>query len=349
MNEQSIEITKRSVLYVTKLCNANCKFCYFRFEGVQKHSPFNELKNTLINYKTKYGIKFVDITGGEPTIHPQIKDIIKVSCIIGIKPTVITNAQRPDIIQGMINNGLDDLLISVHGFENNHDKVLGVKGAFDKVIEIFHLLNSNSFDFRINTVLTKYSCKDSELLANLFIKYKPRIVNLISFNPYEDSLWRDKANLDFQVDYSVQSDAAKKIINMLDETNIRVNVRYVPFCFMKGYEKYVCNFLQLPYDQYEWDYASSNNLTDSEIEKLTQEAIKFKRFGNTDKEKFYQHMMHNIIKDNKKVQECIHCSLNKICDLIYTQYINEFGNYGYNRFEGKKLEDPMHFKKQVKI
>lgn len=348
MKEQSLEITKRSVLYATKLCDAGCKFCYYRFERNRKHASLNELKNILKNFKEKYGIEFVDITGGEPTTHPQIKDIVRESCEIEIKPTVITNAQRPDVISDLVNNGLEDLLISVHGFEGNHDEVVGIVGAFDKIAETFKLLNSKSFGFRVNTVLTKYSCKDAESLARIFIKYKTRMVNLISFNPYEDSLWRDKTNLDFQVDYSEQAESAKKMIDILIKAKIWVNVRYIPFCFMKGYEKYVGNFLQLPYDPFEWDYTSSNSLSDSEIEKLTKEAVEAKRFGNTNKEKLYQHMMHNIIKDNKKVHECGQCSVNEICDFIYTQYINEFGDYGYNKFEGKKIKDPMHFKKLAK-
>ena len=349
MKEQSFEITRRSVLYATKLCNAGCKFCYYRSEGNRKHAPLNRLINILKTFKEKYEIEFVDITGGEPTIHPQIKDIVKESCEIGIKPTVITNSQRPDVILDIINNGLEDLLISVHGFEGNHDEVVGIAGAFNKIVETFKFLNSKPFEFRVNTVLTKYSCKDAESLANIFIKYKTRMVNLISFNPYEDSLWRDKTSLDFQVDYSVQAGAAKKMIDILDKAQIWVNVRYIPFCFMKGYEKYVCNFLQLPYDPYEWDYTSSNSLSDSELKKLTKEALEAKRFGNTNREKFYQHMMHSIIKDNKKVHECDQCSLKEICDLIYTQYINAFGDSGYKSFEGKKIKDPMHFKKLAQI
>ena len=344
MKKLSVEITKRSVLYATKLCNANCKFCYFRFERNRKHTPFGELISILKSFKRTYGIKFVDITGGEPTTHPQIKDIVKESCEIGIKPTIITNAQRPDIISEILHSGIDDFLISVHGFKGNHDEVVGRIGAFTQIEETFKLLNFKSFGFRVNTVLTKYSCDDAESLANFFVKYKSRIVNLISFNPYEDSLWRDKNNLSFQVDYSTQANAAKKMIDILDKAKIWVNVRYIPFCFMKGYEKHVCNFLQLPYDPFEWDYISANNLSEAEIEILTKEAIKNKRFGNTSKEKFYQHVMHNIIKDNKQVKECNSCSLNEICDFIYKQYINEFGDHGYKKYGGKKIQNPMHFK-----
>jgi MoaA/NifB/PqqE/SkfB family radical SAM enzyme len=345
MKKQPVKITKRAVLYVTKLCNASCKFCYYRFEGIRKHTPLGDIKKKLKKIKEDYSVEYIDITGGEPTIHPHIVHIVKAACNTGIKPTVITNAQKTDIISRLIDNGLEDLLVSVHGFKNGHDEVVGISGAYKKVIKTLTMLKSKSFEFRLNTVLTKYSCRDVESIANAFVEIHPRMVNLISFNPYEGSLWRDKKKIDFQVDYTIQGEAAKKMIDILVKAEIWVNVRYIPLCFMKGYEKHVCNFLQLQYDPYEWEYSSSNRLSKTEIDKLTEEAVAANRFGKTRKEQFYQHMMHNIIKDNKKVTECQGCSLVKICDHVYSQYLNEFGRRGYKKVEGKKIEDPMFFRK----
>ncbi|MBU1110079.1 radical SAM protein [Patescibacteria group bacterium] len=165
MKKQPVKITKRAVLYVTMLCNASCKFCYYRFESNRKHTPLEDIKKNLSSFKKDYGIEYVDITGGEPTIHPQIIDIVKSSCDIGIKPTVITNALKPDVISSLVENGLEDLLVSIQGFRDGHDEVVGISGAYEKIIETLTVLKSKSFEFRFNTVLTKYSCRDAELLA----------------------------------------------------------------------------------------------------------------------------------------------------------------------------------------
>lgn len=346
IDKNPINITKRSVLYITKLCNARCKFCYYRFEDphTKKHLSLSEIIKTLEKYKEQYGIEYVDISGGEPTIHPNIVDIVKASCLIGIKPTIITNAQLPNIISKLIDNGLEDVLVSIHGYKEWHDSVVGRQGAFDKILETLRMLKSRSFEFRINTVLTKFSCEKAKSLANLYVKLAPRMVNLISFNPYEDSLWRDSKNLDFQVDYPTQAKAARVIIDTLEKAGIWVNVRYLPLCFLQGYEEHVCNFLQLPYDPYEWEYSSYNNLSLEEITSHTGKAVKKERFGKTEREQFYQHMMHNIIKDNKKIEKCHKCSLVEICDHIYSQYLNEYGDKGYEAIIGEKVIDSMHFR-----
>jgi MoaA/NifB/PqqE/SkfB family radical SAM enzyme len=348
-NKHAFGITKRSVMHVTKACNADCKFCYYRFEGNHKHIPLSCILDILINYKNRYGIEYVDITGGEPTVHPQIEEIVEQSCLVGIKPTVISNAQKIDVILALIDRGLDDLLISVHGFGRNHDEAVGILGAYDRVINLFEILYSLSFNYRVNTVLTKYSCENMEYLAEAFIRYNARIVNLISFNPYGGCVWSSKENLGFQVGYHAQAVVAKKMIDILEEAGIWVNVRYMPFCFMKGYEDHICNFLQLTFDPYEWDYVSSNEMSESEIEKHTKEAVRSNRFGNTEKEKFYQHMMRHIIRDNTRVPECDFCSLNEICDLVYTQYVTEFGINGYERYGGDRIMDPMHFRRFAAI
>lgn len=340
-----LQITKRAVVYITKLCNVKCSFCYYRYEDNPSHTPFENIKAILEKFCREYKIKYVDITGGEPTVHPQIIEIIKCTLEYGIKPTVITNAQRPKIISKLIDNGLEDILVSVQGFGNKHDDVVGKKGAFNKVMETLLILNEREFGFRTNTVLTHNSCSNIEELADLFIELSPRIVNLISFNPYEGSLWRDRINNEFQIPYTLQAEAAKKAIDILSDAGIWVNVRYIPLCFMKGYEKHVCNFLQLQYDPYEWEYTASNRLSSDQVADLTDNAVSICNLGTTPKEKFYYFMMQGIIKDNKTVDACQECSNFYICDHIYSQYINKYGVSEYTPFQGEVLTDPMYYRK----
>ena len=74
-------------------------------------------------------------------------------------------------------NGLEDLLISVHGYGSYHDQVVGVRDAFDKITKTINYLVNKKFKFRINTVLTKYACESILELKNFYIKCSPRIVN----------------------------------------------------------------------------------------------------------------------------------------------------------------------------
>ncbi|WP_295702228.1 radical SAM protein [Helicobacter mastomyrinus] len=86
----------------------------------------------------EYGLNSIDIQGGEPTIYPQIFDLIKYCNSIGLKPTLITNLislANFKHAQKFKEAGIYDFLVSLHGIGENYDKVVGKKDAFDKQIQ----------------------------------------------------------------------------------------------------------------------------------------------------------------------------------------------------------------------
>ncbi|KKK65047.1 hypothetical protein LCGC14_2978070, partial [marine sediment metagenome] len=51
----------------------------------------------------------------------------------------------------------------------------------------------------------------------------------------------------------------KPAITLLEKNNIVVNVRYLPLCFAKGFEKNVVGFSQVYFDDAEWNPALQFN------------------------------------------------------------------------------------------
>ena len=335
------QVCRRSVVYITKVCNIRCKFCYYLDEGNRKHTPFDSIERTFQWWKRDYQVDYVDITGGEPTVHPEIVEIIRCSNKYGIKPTVITNAQRSEVFEPMIEAGLDDLLISIHGIHDYYDEVVQKKGAFKNIEKTLSILEKNKFSFRTNTTLTSYSCEDIDEIVDWLLKIKPRIANLIAFNPHEGTLWADKEGMSFQVSYSRMAEAAKKAIHKLLPAGIWVNVRYMPLCFMKGYEQHVCNFLQWQFDPYEWEVASSERVSKENISKTIAEANATGVFGDTDEERWHTRAMMNGCKVNAFLPECEKCMNRHICDGIYPQYLKNFGDKEFVATPGEKVRDPL--------
>lgn len=60
--------------YVTYRCNAYCEFCHFGNHNEFKDTPFAQLSEFKKNIDelTKLGVKFIDLTGGEPLLHKEI-------------------------------------------------------------------------------------------------------------------------------------------------------------------------------------------------------------------------------------------------------------------------------------
>ncbi len=60
--------------YVTYRCNAYCEFCHFGVHENFKNTPYADLETFKINIKqlADLGVKFLDLTGGEPLLHREI-------------------------------------------------------------------------------------------------------------------------------------------------------------------------------------------------------------------------------------------------------------------------------------
>ena len=60
--------------YVTYRCNAYCEFCHFGVHENFTNTPFADLETFKNNIEqlADLGVKFLDLTGGEPLLHKDI-------------------------------------------------------------------------------------------------------------------------------------------------------------------------------------------------------------------------------------------------------------------------------------
>ena len=94
---QKIRIAKNIVLSrpiltifdITKLCNQRCKMCNI-WKTKSNDMSLEEIIRKVDELK-KFGIGYVFLQGGEPTIRKDILQIVDIFIKRGIKPTIITN------------------------------------------------------------------------------------------------------------------------------------------------------------------------------------------------------------------------------------------------------------------
>ncbi len=175
-----IEVTKRGVTYPSFACNIKCAFCYYRKSDNREHRPIEEMKAEMDRFRSEYGHDYVDITGGEPTVYKHITELVAYCRQIGLLPTIITNGQKPQIIPELIQNGLEDLLGSIHGYKEDCDAAMNKKGAFDTIVRTFESCRELDFTFRTNTTLLRYNYRNLPRLAEFLTDIRPRIVNFIN-------------------------------------------------------------------------------------------------------------------------------------------------------------------------
>jgi len=95
--------------YVTYRCNAFCEFCHFGDHTNFKETPYAELNDFKFNVEqlAKLGVKFIDLTGGEPLLHKYIYLMAEFAHNLKMQTSITTNTllypKYADKLAGKIN------------------------------------------------------------------------------------------------------------------------------------------------------------------------------------------------------------------------------------------------------
>ncbi|MCR5686458.1 MAG: anaerobic ribonucleoside-triphosphate reductase activating protein [Lachnospiraceae bacterium] len=90
-------------------CNMRCKFCH-NMEMVQSAGPAQYSEDEILGFlKKRRGIlEGVCITGGEPTLYPDLPDLIRHIKDIGMNVKLDTNGTNPEMLSSLAGSGLID-------------------------------------------------------------------------------------------------------------------------------------------------------------------------------------------------------------------------------------------------
>ncbi|MCP4176659.1 MAG: SynChlorMet cassette radical SAM/SPASM protein ScmF [bacterium] len=135
-------------------CGMNCTHCWLMTPDdngkhvKQKESflPFNTFKNVL-NQGLDMGVVNVKLTGGEPLIHPEIKNILSFLKSEKIYLIIETNGIPccdKKIVKKIAECRNSFIAVSLDGVTAEvHEKIRGIKGCFDKTVEgVKNLVNA---------------------------------------------------------------------------------------------------------------------------------------------------------------------------------------------------------------
>lgn len=318
---QSDKMTMRSRLFVGYLCNIKCKFCFYKGK---KHIDIKDIIWQQLEQGKLFGIKDWDISGGEPSILPYWFELLEKMKEMGFRNIAcITNGYQfadPEFLKDSMYRGLNELLFSLHGSNKTiHDKMTGVKGSFDKLHDA--IANSVRYGIkrRINVVVTKDNYKDLVSIATYANHIKPAAFNFLPFR-VEGSA--SKRNM---VRYSEIAPYIKEAIDVLND-EIKIRIRYVPFCIFKGYEEYVAGYYQRVYDEYEWNEYTIVNFHEAtlgnRIPHLDCKTEKWKLEAEA--------INHSIKYVANHAPTCIRCKYLKKCDGIWYSYAKVWGIEEFN-------------------
>lgn len=258
-------LTRRGVLWLGQTCNLRCFFCYFVERIADTHHPehpfmsLDKAKSICDILRALYRNTAVDIQGGEPTLHPEILELVGYCRGIGLYPTLITNGLSLTdraTLEAYRDAGLRDFLVSLHGLGGIHDEVVGRTGASEKILRAIEGMRDAGIPFRFNCTMSKPVVPLLTDIARKAVDCGAYGVNYIAFNPFGDQETGARC-ADNVPRYADLRDALAEALDVLEDAGIEANVRYVPLCMAAPrHRKNFYNFQQLSYDTHEWDYQS---------------------------------------------------------------------------------------------
>lgn len=162
----------RSVeLAVTYACQAKCHKCYAanlqdQSRGVLTPDQIRSLWKECLDL----GAIHVNITGGEPTLRPDLVDIIKCLTPDRVMVSVVSNCLKVDeeMVASWAAAGLNTLQASLDSAVSKvHDELRGVTGCYDKVINAARLCHKHGINICFSTVLSPESTSDEKQMWDL--------------------------------------------------------------------------------------------------------------------------------------------------------------------------------------
>jgi radical SAM protein with 4Fe4S-binding SPASM domain len=98
-------------LYPTTRCNQSCDFCFNRTLAKMDDMTFDDFKR-IVGILKRLGVRTIDILGGEPTLHPDLRRIIRYSLQEGMKLNISSNGTETELL-GEVRDKYPDVLVGV--------------------------------------------------------------------------------------------------------------------------------------------------------------------------------------------------------------------------------------------
>jgi len=114
----------------------------------------------------------VVLTGGEPTMRPDLAEIGKAITRRGFPWGMVSNgfALNENVLSHLMQAGLRSLTISLDGLQENHDRFRGCPGSFQRALNAIHLASAKErLTFDVATCVYRRNLVELPVLRDLLI------------------------------------------------------------------------------------------------------------------------------------------------------------------------------------
>ena len=172
-------------------CNFRCPFCHNADLLINADNNSMVSENEIFNFlnKRKNVLSGICITGGEPTLQPDLKDFISKVRTLGYKIKLDTNGYCPDVIYSLIEDKLlDYIAMDIKSGISNYSKVSGIPNLnIQKIKESISIIENSGIDYEFRTTVVSELHSEQD-----FLEIKEM---LSSISPYFIQSFKDSGNI----------------------------------------------------------------------------------------------------------------------------------------------------------
>lgn len=219
---------------LTHKCNLKCFFCHK--EGIDTKGNSILKKDELIKclqILCDSGIRKIKFMGGEPTLYPELSEIIKWLKEKEIKMDIsmISNGiASNEVFEGYIRAGIDRINISLHGIDNDTfvHVTKGNHAQLSQTIDTIKYLKGCGKLGKVNYVLLKGVNEDEFKKVLEFVnreKIVLDVLNYLGINDEEIKQYRYTFNEIISIinqDYCIESSATHRNMYSLDSQRLKL-------------------------------------------------------------------------------------------------------------------------------
>ena len=220
-------------IQVVRHCNHFCGFCS---NPTTPYVHTFETMKVLVDDLVDRDYFGVILTGGEPSLHPELPRIARYASDRGLHVRMITNGWRladPEFAREMAEAGLKIAHVSVYSVRPDvEERLRGTAGTLEKAFAAVDNANRYGIEVNINCVINRLNADHLDENIRHWLAHHPHIRHFV-WNNLDPSMGRAEVNQEQYTprlaDFELSLHRALKLLHQSGRT---FRVEKVPLCYM---------------------------------------------------------------------------------------------------------------------
>ena len=220
-------------IQVVRHCNHFCGFCS---NPTTPYTHDFDSMRVLVDDFVQRGYFGVILTGGEPSLHPELPRIAAYARGQGLHVRMITNGHRladPEFARALGEAGLALVHVSIYSFRPEIEgRLRGTGGTLERARAAIDNAHAAGIEVNVNCVINRLNADHLDENVRFLIEHHPHVRHFI-WNNLDPSMGRAEVNqgeftprlADFELSLS-------RAMRLLHKTGRTFRVEKVPLCYM---------------------------------------------------------------------------------------------------------------------